>query len=121
MMAKFMLLLHSPPGHFQKMPPEELQRVVEKYRAWADKIRSSGHYVSSEKLQEEGGKSLTLHQGRLSITDGPYSETKEVVGGYFMFRAASYEEAIELTRDCPFLRDGTIVIRQTDATGCGGE
>jgi len=84
-------------------------------------MHSSGRHVASEKLGEEGGKFLQLQQGRLSIVDGPYSEAKEVVGGFFVFRAANYEEAIHLTRECPFLEDGRIEIRQTDPTGCGGE
>ena len=98
-----------------------MQRKVGKYQAWMAKIHSSGRYVSSEKLAEEGGKLLGLQKGRLNIVDGPYTEAKEVVGGYFVFRAANYEEAIELTRDCPFLDDGRIELRQTDPMGCGGE
>jgi len=120
-MAKFMLLLHNTPGVWKNLSPEELQQKVGRYQAWIEKIRSSGRHVSSEKLGEEGGKLLRLQGGRLNITDGPYSEAKEVVGGYFLFRAANYEEAIELTRDCPFLEDGRIEIRQTDPLGCGGE
>jgi hypothetical protein len=120
-MAKFMLILHKTPGIWRQLSPEEMQRKVEKYRAWMDKIHSSGRHVSSEKLGEEGGKHLGLQKGRLTIVDGPYSESKEVVGGYFVFRAANYEEAIELTRDCPFLDDGRIELRQTDPMGCGGE
>jgi hypothetical protein len=120
-MAKFMLILHKTPGIWRQLSPEEMQRKVEKYQAWMDKIHSSGRHVSSEKLGEEGGKLLDLQKGRLSIVDGPYSEAKEVVGGYFVFRAANYEEAIELTRDCPFLDDGRIELRQTDPMGCGGE
>ena len=50
--------------------------------------------------------------------DGPYTESKEVVAGYFVFRAANYEEALELVRDCPFLQDGRVALRQTDPTGC---
>jgi len=120
-MAKFMLILHQRPGVWQNLSAEEMQRKVEKYQAWASSIRSSGRHVSSEKLAEEGGKQLSLQKGRLNIVDGPYSETKEVVGGYFLFRALDYNEAIELTRNCPFLEDGRIELRQTDPTGCGGE
>ncbi len=120
-MAKFMLILHNTPDNWENLSPEEMQRKVQKYHAWLDKIRSGGRYVSSEKLAEEGGKLLGLQRDRLSIVDGPYSEAKEVVGGYFVFRAADYDEAIELTRDCPFLEDGRIEIRQTDPRGCGGE
>jgi hypothetical protein len=120
-MAKFMLILHNTPGIWRNLSPEEIQRKVQKYQAWMDKIHSAGRRVSSEKLGEEGGKLLRLQQGRVTIVDGPYSDAKEVVGGYYVFRAANYEEAIELTRDCPFLEDGRIEIRQTDPMGCGGE
>jgi hypothetical protein len=120
-MAKFMLIFHQTPGNWRNVLPEEMQRKVERYQAWTDKMHSEGRHVSSEKLGEEGGKLLTLKKDRLIIIDGPYVETKEVVGGYFLFRAANYEEAIKLARDCPFLEDGRIEIRQTDPMGCGGE
>lgn len=119
-MPKFMLLLQHAPDRYQRMSPEQLQNTREKYQVWMDRIRSSDRFVSSDKLQEEGGKVLSLSSGRLTVTDGPYSETKEVVGGYFMFRAADYDEALELVRDHPFLADGTIVLRQVDPMSCGG-
>jgi hypothetical protein len=120
-MAKFMLLLESPPGQWRDLSAEEIQRKVERYQAWADRVRTSGRYLSSEKLAEEGGKVLERRQGRLTVVDGPYAEAKEVVGGYFLFRAASFDEAIDLVRDCPFLEDYRLAIRQTDPTGCGGD
>jgi hypothetical protein len=120
-MAKFMLIINQRPGSWKAMSPEEMQRKVESYQAWVAKFKSSGRYVSGEKLGDEGGKVLGVQNGRRSIVDGPYIEAKEVVGGYFLFRAANYEEALELTRDCPFLQDGTVALRQTDPAGCGGE
>jgi hypothetical protein len=55
------------------------------------------------------------NDGQLRVTDGPYSETKEVLGGYFTIEAASYDQAIERLRDCPhFLFGGTIELRQVD-------
>ena len=119
--AKFMLILHNTPGVWRNLSAEEIQRKVEKYQAWIDKIHSSGRHVSSEKLGEEGGKLLALQKGRLHILDGPYSEAKEVVGGYLVLRAANYDEAIELIHDCPMLDDYRIELRQTDPTGCGGD
>lgn len=120
-MAKFMLILHGAPGVLRDLSPEEMQRKVEKYQAWANKIRDGGRHVSGEKLGEEGGKVLSLKNGRVNVVDGPYSEAKEVVGGYLVFRAADYAEALELLRDCPFLVDYRVELRQTDPMGCGGE
>jgi hypothetical protein len=57
-LAKFILILHNPPAPWQNLSTEELQRKVLLYQAWADKIRSWGRYVTSEKLGEEGGKLL---------------------------------------------------------------
>jgi len=120
-MAKFMLILNQTPGLWRQISPEEMQRKVQTYQGWMAKFHSSGRYISSEKLGEEGGKLLSLQSGRPIVMDGPYMETKELVGGYLLFRADNYEEAVELVRDCPFLHDGSIVLRQTDPRGCGGE
>jgi hypothetical protein len=120
-MAKFMLILNQTPGVWKQLSPEEIQRKVQSYQAWIGKFRTNGRYVSSEKLGEEGGKLVSLQNGRPNVVDGPYVESKEVVGGYILFRAANYDEAIELIRDCPFLQDGRIALRQTDPMGCGGE
>jgi hypothetical protein len=120
-MAKFMLILHNKPGVWRNLSAEELQRKVETYQVWTDSLRASGRHVSGEKLGEEGGKLLSRHQGRVMVVDGPYIEAKEVVGGYLVFRAANYEEALHLLGDCPFLDDHRIELRQTDPMGCGDD
>jgi len=120
-MAKFMLILHGPPGVWQDFSPEEIHDKAEKYQAWTKEIRSSGRHVSGEKLGDEGGKLVSRKQGRVTVVDGPFAETKEVVGGYLVIKAADYAEALELIRDCPFLDDYRIELRQTDPMGCGGD
>lgn len=116
-----MLLLHMPTEGFPDLSPEEIQQLIGRYQAWVEQVKSSGRYVVSDKLMDEGGKVVSLDQGRVTVVDGPYSETKEVIGGYFTLRAADYAEAVEMVRDCPFLESGRIIIRQTDPMGCGGE
>lgn len=120
-MPKFMLILQSPPDLWRGLSADVRERKFAAYKAWNDQLRASGRYVTGEKLAEEGGKALTRKQGRLSVIDGPYAESKEVVGGYVIFRAADYAEAVELVRDSPFLDDYQIAIRQTDSLGCGGD
>jgi hypothetical protein len=120
-MPKFMVILHSAPGVWQKLAADEAEQKVARYQDWMNGIQSSGRHVSGEKLEEEGGKLLTRQKGRANVLDGPYSEAKEVVGGYFVLRAANYDEAVELLRDSPFLDDYRMEIRQTDPLGCGGE
>jgi hypothetical protein len=119
--AKFMVILTEAPGSRPELSPEEVQRKVEAYQAWVGKFRAAGRYVSGEKLAEEGGRLLALKDGRLAAVDGPYVEAKEVVAGYFVFRAADYAEAVTLLRDSPFLNDYRVALRQTDPSGCGGD
>lgn len=120
-MPKFIAILHSPPNTWNCLPPDAAQQTMAKYQVWMNDIRAAGRYVSGEKLLEEGGKRLTRQAGQLSVTDGPFSEAKEVVGGYFVFRAASFDEALELMRECPFLDECRVELRQTDSMGCGGD
>ena len=116
-MAQFMLILHGAPNNMANLSPTEIQAIVEKYSAWSGKLAAAGKLVGGQKLTEEGGKVITKSGDRLSVVDGPYSETKEVVGGYFVIKAASYEEAVQLASDSPHLPFGRIEVRQIDFMG----
>ena len=121
LVAKFMLIIHGPPNVWEDLSPEELQQKSAQYQAWANGIRASGRYVSGEKLAHEGGRLLSARAGKVTIVDGPYAESKEVVGGYMVIRAENYEDALELVRSSPMLDRYRIELRQTDPMGCGGE
>jgi hypothetical protein len=83
--------------------------------AWGNRLREAGVMHAGDKLTDEPGKVLRSNNGHVRITDGPYSETKEVLGGYYIIEASSYEQAIERSRDCPHLEyGGTIEVRQVD-------
>ncbi len=113
-MPSFMLLLYNDPANWQNMSPEDMQKAVEKFMAWGNKLRSSGVYLASHKLADDAGK-VMRGRGQVRTTDGPYSETKEVLGGYYLIKAANYNEAVERTRDCPGLEyGGTVEVRQVD-------
>jgi hypothetical protein len=115
-MARFMLLLHDNPGNGADASPEEIQAIIGEYVAWRRGIESSGKLVGGEKLADEGGRDLSLADGELRVVDGPFSEAKEVVGGYFTIEAADYDEAIAIASDCPHLKYGSrIELRQIDA------
>jgi len=93
-MAKFMLLLYDDPASFATMSPEQIQKVIEKYMAWGQKLRQAGYLTASNKLTDEPGRVVRSNDGQLRVTDGPYSETKEVLGGYFTIEAENYDQAI---------------------------
>lgn len=114
-MPKYMLLLHGDPSSFASFSPEDVQKAIEKYMAWGKKLRDAGVLVASDKLADEPGRVVQRKNGQMRVTDGPYSETKEVLGGYYMIEAASYNDAIDRARDCPQLEyGGTIEVRQID-------
>ena len=109
-MPHYMLLLYDNPTDWSKMSPEDMQKALEKYMAWTKKPFS----VDSKRLANDAGKVVRSQGGKPRATDGPYSETKEVLGGYYTIEAANYEEAVQRTLDHPHLEHGgVIVIRQT--------
>ena len=111
-MAQFLLLLYSDPAPWLKMAAEERQKWFAKYMAWGNQGRQAGFLLGSNKLVDDAGKVL---RGQKTATDGPYSETKEVLGGYYLIEAASYEEAVRRSKDHPHLEHGgTIEVRQVD-------
>jgi hypothetical protein len=108
-MEKFMLIFQGemPP----KMSPEEMQANMGKWMAWVDKLAKSGKYVSGEPLLP-GGKIVSGKSGK-NVTDGPYTEGKEVVGGYFLINAKDYDEAVAISKECPdFEYGGAVQVRQ---------
>jgi hypothetical protein len=108
-MAEFLLLLHDEPNRMAGFSPEEMQKATEKYMAWAKKP----FYKGGKRLTHDAGRVIRANAGKPRATDGPYSETKEVLGGFYTIEAASYEEAVELSLTHPHLEfGGTIEIRQ---------
>ncbi|MBK7877071.1 MAG: transcription initiation protein [Planctomycetes bacterium] len=115
-MKTFMLVLRDRPGEFRELPPEEMQRIIGLYRAWAQKMEALGRLAGGHKLHDEGGQVLRRVDGRLTVKDGPFAETKEVVSGYFLIRAKDYAEVLELCRDHPHLsfEGEPIEVREVD-------
>lgn len=114
-MADYLLLLYDNALDFSEMSPEDMQKIIERYKAWGDSLEASGKLIGSNKLVDEEGRVLRPEQGKVRVIDGPYSESKEVIGGYFAIRAADYDEAVEISRSCPHLEyEGTIEIREID-------
>jgi hypothetical protein len=105
-MAKFMLLLHDDPSSFANISPEQMQKVIEKYIAWGGRLKKDGVWSASHKLTDEPGKVMRGNGANMRVTDGPYSETKEILGGYYLIEVESYERAMDHARDCPHLEYG---------------
>jgi hypothetical protein len=108
-MEKFMLIFHG--GQMEGMSPEEMQAHMGKWFTWIENLNKKEQYASGEPLLP-GGK-LVSGKGGKSVTDGPYTEGKEVVGGYFIINAKDYNEAVEIAKGSPdFDFGGSVQVRQ---------
>jgi hypothetical protein len=114
-MAKFLLLLRDDPDTFNSLSPAEIQRVIGEYRTWAEGLRARNQLHNSNKLADDGGRIVQHNGTSVTLKDGPYTETREIVGGYFLIEAADYAAAVEIARTCPHVRrgsNGSIEVRQ---------
>jgi len=81
--------------------------------AYDDKIRKSGHLIAAEALaRPETARIVRRRNRKVSVTDGPFIETKELLGGFLYVEARDFDEAIELASNCPMARMGSIEVRQ---------
>ena len=114
-MASFMLLLHTPTSR-RRTPgatAEDFARITREYADWADGMRAKGLYKAGNKLTDDAGKVMRTNSGRVSTTDGPFAESKEMVGGFFIITAGDYLEACRIAESCPHLKYGSYIeVRQ---------
>lgn len=115
-MPKYMLFLHESPEVARDWSPEQMQQVIERYGAWSRGLAERGKLAGGEKLRDEGGRHLRRNGAGVTVADGPYSETKEVLSGFFVIEAADYEEAAEIARTCPHMEYGWIELREVEPT-----
>lgn len=117
-MPKYLLLLRDDDS-FPDMAPESMQALLQRYMTWTDGLAGRGALVDASKLTDREGRVVRRGPGGPTVTDGPYVEGKELVGGYFVITAASFEDAVALTSDCPHLELGSVEIRALEDTGDG--
>ncbi|HEX2268002.1 MAG TPA: YciI family protein [Pyrinomonadaceae bacterium] len=115
-MPNYLLFLYSAPDVFDETSPDEMQAIIQKYRDWRQRLQKNGVIVGGKKLQDGAGRIMRRTGGEMSVVDGPYTESKEIIGGVFEIQAENYEQAVETARDCPHLEYGTIEIREVDMT-----
>lgn len=113
-MAKFVYLLQESPTLFQGMSPGEIQAILQKYFDWRERLERENRFVSGYKLAS-GGRTLRREGSKLTVQDGPFGESKEIVGGLLIVEARDYAHAIELARDSPHFDNGWIEIREIEA------
>jgi hypothetical protein len=96
------------------LSPEEMQAIVARYQAWGERVAGQGKLLAGEKLKDGDGRVLAGQRGTVRVTDGPHSASKEVIGGFWILQADSYEQAIELAKDSPHLEYGSLELREIE-------
>ncbi|HWK06372.1 MAG TPA: YciI family protein [Puia sp.] len=109
-MKDFMFIFRGPTPEDLKLTPEESQASMQKWFEWIGELSAKGRYVGGDPLLKEG----KLIQGKKPVaTDGPFAEGKELLGGYFIIKAESLEEATELAFGFPdFDVQGSVEVRE---------
>jgi hypothetical protein len=114
-MKTFVMLLHDAGSFPADISPDQIQAIIQRYVAWRQKIQANGRKVDGHKLTDGQGR-VMRGAGSPTVIDGPYAEAREVIGGLFIIEANSYEEVVEMSKDCPHLDFGTIEIREVQPT-----
>src|SRR5260370_27510904 len=100
-MAQYMLILHQVPNTKVDLPREKMLEVTKGYMSWADGLRAKGRIAGGERLGAGGVRLVKVKDGKPVVSDGPYAELKDVVGGYFVIEATNQVEAEAIATDCP--------------------
>ena len=109
---KYLCLIYDEEKKVGAMSKSESDAFVGEYFAFTEGIRKSGHYVAGEALQPvQTATTVRVRNGKLSTTDGPFAETKEQLGGFYIIEARDLNDAIQIASKIPSARLGSIEVR----------
>ena len=117
-MKEFVTILHEAPGANDDLSPGEIQAMIQRYMEWTGKLREEGRIVAEKSLNSSRGVRLHGYGDTAVVTDGPFAEGPEVVGGLHVIKAESVDQAIEWAQECPALENGAwIELREVETWG----
>jgi hypothetical protein len=109
---KYMLLIYHEEQAWKGHTEAEHQEIYREYRQLIQELQSSGKYLAGDQLQPTTtASSVRVRDGKQMVTDGPFAETREQVGGFFMIEANDLAEATRIAARIPSARTGTIEVR----------
>ena len=101
---------------YKGLSPEEMQQVIDKWMAWFNSLRNDGRAVGGSPLEPDA-RIVSSKNGRV-VSDGPFAESKETIGGYFLLSVTSMDEAVAIAKACPGLPYGVNVEVRPLADAC---
>ena len=111
-MPKYVALIYGDETQYANLTPEDGAKMMKAYDDYTEAVRSSGAFEAGEGLQGTNtATTVRVHNGELSTTDGPFAETKEQLGGFYVFDCKDLDEAIEWAAKIPGASGGSIEVR----------
>ena len=109
---KYLCLIYDNEKNFGTLPKDQMDSMMKEYGAFTEDIKKSGQYLGGNPLQPtQTATTVLVRQGKVSTTDGPFAETKEQLGGYYLIEAKDLNEAIQVASRIPSARVGSIEVR----------
>ena len=109
---KFVLVIYNDAALYDALPRSETDQMMRGCLAHADELRRDGRLTDSQMLEgAETAKSVRIRNGRTKVTDGPFTEAKEVLGGFNLIEAKDMDEAIQIAQEFPWTRTGCVEVR----------
>ncbi|TYO63455.1 YciI family protein [Bradyrhizobium hipponense] len=109
---QYLLLIYRNEAELSKMTPEDRQKMSAEYGTYTQSIVQSGHFKAGDGLQPTTtATTVRVREGKTLTTDGPFAETREQLGGYYLVEAKDLDTAIALAARIPGARDGSIEVR----------
>jgi len=109
---KYLCLIYEDETWWNKATEADMQKGLAEYNAFTESIKKNGNYVGGEALQPtKTAKAVRVRNGKISATDGPYVETKEQLGGYYLITAKDLNDAVQVASRIPGAKHGTIEVR----------
>jgi len=109
---KYMLLIYADETGFQRLTQQQASEAMAAYNAYTEALKKADVWVGSSRLRPVG-EATTVHltNGKTNVLNGPYAETKEQLGGYYMIDVADLDAAISWAARCPGASHGTMEVR----------
>jgi hypothetical protein len=109
---KYLCLIYDDEKKWETMSKAEADAYMGEYFQFTDGIKASGHYLGGNALQPvQTATTIRSRNGKLSTTDGPFAETKEQLGGYYLIEARDLNDALQVAQKIPSVRTGSIEVR----------
>jgi hypothetical protein len=109
---RYLCLVYQEEAEMEALPASEYNDIVTATLAYREELRQAGHYIASSPLQPvHAATTIRVRGGAVSITDGPFAETREQLGGFYLIEASDLDEAIRLAAKMPPARAGCIEVR----------